>query len=186
MSVGESQPAQRGTAPEPSWQHFNHAARLALHTLQGSLRLASQEANAGQLEQLRLAERCSAKLLQLLQDYGNAVRQCPSRPAAPEGDLAATACAPDPGAQPDAAPDVRTLVLPRIPASELSKFGHLLQNGQLLLVEEWASDLAEVYPECEQASSVVGYLASAADLPRLQRVLERWQAGLGDSASGSA
>jgi hypothetical protein len=154
-----------------SWCDFNHETRLALHTLQGCLHLLKSDATPAQLDQLRIAERCSAVVLQLLDAYVSAdQRQQTAGSVLQTGTIAHVI-----GMAVQAAVDID---LPDIPINEFEKFEKLMQTGQLLKIEEWSDDLGEVFPELGKVPSVLGFYASSADLPSLQTVLDRWRCKL--------
>ena len=157
---------ERPTLQTQSWRDFNHETRLALHTLQGSLQLAKKEASPEQLDQLRIADRCSAVILQLLEAHAT-THQHPA-PGVSHIDPIAPAI----GQRMPAAID---LDLPPIPLNEFENFEKLMQTGQLLKIEEWSDDLGEIFPELGFVADTLGYYANSADLPSLQTVLDRWR-----------
>ncbi len=148
-----------------AWHHFNHETRLALHTLAGSLQLAKNNASAAQLAHIGTAERCSARVLELLENYAGSEGESVFQAARYGGSAAAHS----------SAPAADSLHLPNIPASELATFQELVNTGQLLRVEEWATDLADVYVEFAEVCDALGYYAGMADLPSLHRVAIRWR-----------
>lgn len=152
----------------PLWRDFNHDTRLALHTLHGSLQLAKKEASPTQLAQLRIADRCSAVVLQLLEAYESANHSLPQTPSVLPSNTGAAAI----GMPVPAAGD---LDLPSIPVSEFEKFENLMQTGQLLKIGEWVADLGEIFPELETVADALDFYAYSADLPSLQTVLDRWR-----------
>ncbi|MDI1247126.1 MAG: hypothetical protein PSV24_17170 [Rhodoferax sp.] len=154
-----------------AWRNFNHETRLALHTLLSCLQLAKQESSIAQLDHLRMAEKCCAVVVRLLEDYEGAERGRLKTAESPGEGTTVLANA--------SVPVASALDLPFIPGNEFKKFELLMQTGQLLRVEEWSEDLGEVYPELTDVADALGYYASAADLTSLHVVLERWRNKLG-------
>ncbi len=154
-----------------SWRDFNHETRLALHTLQGSLTLLKNDATPAQLGQLRIAERCSAVVLQLLEAYASVdPHQQPAASVSQASTIAHVI-----GVPAQAAVDID---LPPIPVNEFKKFEKLMQTGQLLKIEDWSDDLREIFPELGNVPDLLGFYANSADLPSLQTVLDRWRSKL--------
>lgn len=161
-------PKAQPTSQAQSWRDFSHETRLALHTLQGSLKLARNEASPAQLDQLRIAEWCSAVVLRLLDEYASAdPSQQPVPRASPANTVAAALGMPVPAAG--------DLDLPPIPVNEFEKFEKLMETGQLLKIEEWADDLGDVFPDLAEVADTLGFYANSADLPSLQTVLDGWR-----------
>lgn len=138
-----------------AWSAFSHEARLTLHTMIGYVRLMKIDASGEMLERTAILERCSAHLLDLVQDYGQNQQV---RTATTSEDEA------------EATPQMFAL-----PENELQVFETMVDSGLLLRMQEWAIDLAEVYPEHQAAAHRVAQLARSSQLPALSAMLEHWR-----------
>ncbi|MCF8167011.1 MAG: hypothetical protein K9K38_04210 [Rhodoferax sp.] len=157
ISVSEQVPPLRSLAI------FSHEARSTLHNMLGYIRLMQMNAPGDMIEHLVVVEDCSSRLLSLVDDLAASNMRVGKLPAQVDEVPA------------DAATSNAAALMP-LASLELMALEKMMLTGRLPRINEWASALAESYPEQRCAARRVVQLTMNADLPALEKMLAQWRA----------